>query len=95
MVYISKKACTAFKNVGGNAWFSFMKGFNIPSDSCPLKAVKYENIKNSYIGTYLGININHNLCKLFDELKWTMVELVLKLKMFNILLSRYSLGFIT
>jgi len=51
VVYISKKACTALKNVGGNAWFSFMKGFNIASYSCPLKAVKYENIKNSYIHT--------------------------------------------
>jgi len=46
MVYKSKKACSSLKNVAGNAWISFIKGFNIPTDRCPIPAVKYKNIKN-------------------------------------------------
>jgi len=57
-VYISKKACSAIKNVAGNAWFSALKGFKVSTDSCPLPAVKYKNIKNNCIPrryTYLII----------------------------------------
>jgi len=37
------------KNLGGNAWSSFTKGFNIPTDKCPLPVVMYKNITINYI----------------------------------------------
>jgi len=46
MVYITKKACSASKNLGGISWFTFLKGFIIPTDNYPLPVVKYKNIKN-------------------------------------------------
>ncbi|XP_015372404.1 PREDICTED: uncharacterized protein LOC107167743 [Diuraphis noxia] len=68
MVYITKKACSAFKNVGGNAWFSFLKGFNIPTNNCPLPA-----------GTYSSSGIDskkfedHNFPKVYFYGKYKMV----------------------
>ncbi|KAL5242238.1 hypothetical protein ACI65C_009648 [Semiaphis heraclei] len=41
IVYTTKKACSAAKNLAGNSWFTFLKGFNIPTDNCPLPAGTY------------------------------------------------------
>lgn len=38
---ITKKACSIMKNLGGNAWFTFIKGFNFPTHSCPLPTGTY------------------------------------------------------
>ncbi|KAL4084164.1 hypothetical protein QTP88_027997 [Uroleucon formosanum] len=37
-VYITKKACSETKNLLGNAWYALLKGFNIPTVSCPIPA---------------------------------------------------------
>ncbi|KAL5242235.1 hypothetical protein ACI65C_009645, partial [Semiaphis heraclei] len=35
-ILITKKACSVMKNLGGNAWLTFTKGFNFPTNNCPL-----------------------------------------------------------
>jgi len=48
-IIITKKACSNLKNLFGNAWFSILKGFDIPAVICPLPPVMYKNIKNNFI----------------------------------------------
>jgi len=48
-IIITKKACSYVKNILGNAWFSFMKDFNIPADKCPIPVVIYKNLKNNIL----------------------------------------------
>ncbi|XP_050057022.1 uncharacterized protein LOC114131125 [Aphis gossypii] len=40
-VYVTKKACSTLKKLGGNAWYTAMKGFNIPSTTCPISVGEY------------------------------------------------------
>ncbi|XP_008178894.2 uncharacterized protein LOC100572062 [Acyrthosiphon pisum] len=37
----TKKACSTIKNLGGNAWYNYTKGFNMPTDKCPLPVGTY------------------------------------------------------
>jgi len=46
---VTKKACSNVKHFGGNAWFTVIKDFNVPTDSCPIPVVMYKNIKINYI----------------------------------------------
>ncbi|XP_060847933.1 uncharacterized protein LOC132927427 [Rhopalosiphum padi] len=60
MVYLSKNACNSLKKFAGNAWYSIIKAFNIPTTSCPIPS-----------GTYItsGMNLmeleNHNFPKVY------------------------------
>ncbi|XP_029348520.1 uncharacterized protein LOC100572060 [Acyrthosiphon pisum] len=38
---ITKKACSNIKMLAGNTWFTLIKGFKIPSDSCPIPVGTY------------------------------------------------------
>ncbi|XP_022164558.1 uncharacterized protein LOC111029728 [Myzus persicae] len=53
-IVIKKKACSSIKNLFGNAWFAFIKDFNIPVDNCPLP-----------LGTYISSGLD--LKKLEDN----------------------------
>lgn len=46
---LTKNACSVMKNLGGKAWLAFTKGFNIPTDKCPLLVVMYKNITVNYL----------------------------------------------
>lgn len=35
LAYITQNAYNSLKNFLGNVWFSLVKGFNIPTSSCP------------------------------------------------------------
>ncbi|XP_022164520.1 uncharacterized protein LOC111029702 [Myzus persicae] len=72
MLYISKKACSHFKNMFGNSWFPFIEGFNFPTDSCPLPAGTY-----STTGIDLKLFEDHNLPKVYFYGKY---KCVIKLK---------------
>ncbi|XP_025202193.1 uncharacterized protein LOC112599486 [Melanaphis sacchari] len=41
VVYINNKACSAGKNLLGNAWYLLMDSFKVPTTSCPLPPGKY------------------------------------------------------
>lgn len=42
-IYISKKACSTSRTVFGNAFVTFLKAFNVPTNSCPIPKVIYKN----------------------------------------------------
>ncbi|CAH1731483.1 unnamed protein product [Aphis gossypii] len=42
MVYITKNACSNFKKVLGNVWYTIVKAFNITSYDCPIQAGTYK-----------------------------------------------------
>ncbi|XP_016662300.1 uncharacterized protein LOC107884518 [Acyrthosiphon pisum] len=66
--YITKKGCSALKNLGGNAWLTVTKDFNIPNASCPVP-----------VGTYItsGIDLkkfeDHNFPKVYFYGKYKLV----------------------
>ncbi|XP_060848056.1 uncharacterized protein LOC132927530 [Rhopalosiphum padi] len=41
MVYLSKNACSSLKKFAGNAWYSIIKAFNMPTTSCPIPSGIY------------------------------------------------------
>jgi len=41
---ITKTACSNIKKLFGSAWFTIIKGFNIPIDNCPVPVVMYKHI---------------------------------------------------
>jgi len=41
-IFISKKACTVFRTIFGNAWVTCRKAFNIPTDGCPIPKVIFK-----------------------------------------------------
>ncbi|CAH1731482.1 unnamed protein product [Aphis gossypii] len=41
IVYIAKNACSSFKKVLGNVWYTIIKAFNVTSNNCPIQAGTY------------------------------------------------------
>jgi hypothetical protein len=39
IVYVSNNACSKFKSILGNAWFTITKSFNATTSNCPLPMV--------------------------------------------------------
>eukprot|EP00102_Acyrthosiphon_pisum_P007741 XP_003243254.1 PREDICTED: uncharacterized protein LOC100569067 [Acyrthosiphon pisum] len=40
-ILIRKKACSSLRNLYGNAWFTLVNAFNVPTDRCPIPAGTY------------------------------------------------------